>query len=118
MGVKSQIDVEKALRDLYEQADCLPPLWRVLYQEGMRANHLLFSKEDVEGFRAPKSKNILSESEQSAVCEAAARLFVCGDIASMRRLVSELSQPSRSYLFGLYLRHLQKLRLYVANALH
>ena len=93
----------------------LPPLWELLFQEGMRGNHLVFNKLDANEFKAEienlghidLQKELLSNEELE---EVTLRLLCCSDLNAMVDVVEKQSQKTRKHLFVLYLRILEILK--------
>lgn len=84
-----------------DQAPELPLLWQVLYQESMRSNHLLFSKEEVESFDFSAHERI-DESEKQLLENTASQLLRASDLGSMKRTLAECTPRMKRNLFVIY----------------
>lgn len=83
----------------------LPPVWRVIYYEATRDNHLLFDAEEIKHFR--NSHNALTsisgdEEYIENIETIAMSIWSCQDITSMRSILAKLSQTTKKDLFILY----------------
>ena len=83
------------------QAPELPLLWQILYHEGMRSNHLLFSKEEVESFDFSPGESI-SEDEKSTLETVASEMFKSSDLSAMKRSIAGCSPRIKKNLFVIY----------------
>lgn len=102
--MKSKDLTEGFILDSYfanEQAPHLPLLWQILYQEGVRANHLLFSKEEIESFDFSSGERI-TEEEKEVLESAASDLFKASDLGAMKRTIAACSPRIKRNLFVIY----------------
>jgi hypothetical protein len=84
----------------------LPPLWQVIYNEGIRGNHILFQRQDVLFFESQPLQ--LAEFEDSLQTDAMQRIVVqliaCPDLSSMADIIDSLSQDIKQSVYTVYKR--------------
>ena len=99
---------ESLIQDQFTHAE-LPPLWQVLYNEGIRGNHLLFQKADVAAFEADSTSipALESESESVALQHIMVQLLACSELSTMANLIDSLSQDIKKGVYILYRQMLQ-----------
>lgn len=101
---------EGILLEQYLYPDFLPPLWRIIFQEAMRGNHLIFSRslqtecfEDSIRF----SENLVNDDTLADFC---ANLYAAPDLRTIKSMISLLPKIEQKQLFHVYLRQMQSLR--------
>lgn len=118
--MKSKELTEGFILDSYfanNQAPELPLLWQVLFQEGVRANHLLFSKEEVESFDY-SSNEIISDEEKEDLENAASDLLRAPDLSTMKRTLATCSPNMKRNLFLIYQSFLYSWGKFLKNSLN
>jgi hypothetical protein len=88
----------------------LPPLWQIIYNEGIHANHILFDRSDLLLFETSLAKNhlaMLSPEEAKLLEETFLDLISCHSVGLMRQTISGLDSESRVKIFQLYKHLLQ-----------
>lgn len=100
--------------------DLLPPLWQVIYYEGARANHILFSKRDLEKLeKESSSKPIkISEQESDIISSIAVNILKSDELKSIRLLIESLTYKQKRVLYFIYQNTLQNLQKRVRNQLN
>lgn len=101
---------EGILLEQYAYPDFLPPLWRIIFQEAMRGNHLIFSRSiQVECFedsiRLPE--NISNDDNLADFCM---HLYTAPDLRTIKSMISLLPRIEQKQLFHVYLRQMQTLK--------
>ena len=100
----------------------LQPMWSMLYNEGIRGNHLLFSKDDLEMFESDSDVNnnkYLSENGNDPLLqEILFQLICCSDLRSMINLLKDQSYDIKKQTFGFYLRTLDHWKILRAKRLN
>ncbi len=92
----------------------LPPLWQVIYSEGIRGNHLLFDKLEVEAFDRTRQLTLThrmtadgdTTPSETHLEDVVLQLTCCADLSSMIKVVSAQNFETKANLFQLYLRTL------------
>ena len=81
----------------------LPPAWQVIYQEGIRGNHILFSKDDVQAFR---DSAVLNDSieESDALADVAYEVMTAASFSAMTEIIDRCALGVRLSLFRIYQR--------------
>jgi hypothetical protein len=84
----------------------LPPTWQVIYQEGIRGNHILFSKNDVSSFRENSDLLDLSQATENceAIAEAAYEVMTAASFPAMTEIIDKCELEIRHGLFRVYQR--------------
>ncbi len=100
---------EDLLLDQYAQPAFLPPLWRVIFQEATRGNHMLFSKPLLQavGDEASEAKGCPSNDSLEEFC---VHLFAAPDLKTIRSMIGFLPTHEQKQLFVIYLKMMQSLR--------
>ncbi len=99
---------ESSLQELYARPSFLNPTWRILFQEAMRGNHLLFKGLITQRSNTPADRLTLrnqteAESERyQALIDAACAIFQSSNLAHMRLILASLTQEDRQRLFYIY----------------
>ena len=96
---------ENALSSLYEKPDFLPPLWRIIYQEAVRGNHVLF--ENVPEARyASRTITIgrpgVSKSISKDLSKTVTKIFKSSSITEMKQIINKLNRQEKDVLFLMY----------------
>jgi len=100
-----------------DQAPQLPLLWQILFQEGVRKNHILFSKEEVESFDF-SSKEMITEDEKEILESAASQLLQAPDFRTMKNTIAECSPRIKRNLFVIYQSFLESWGNFMKNSLN
>ena len=112
--------LEGFIQSEYE-SDFLPPLWQVIYHEGIRANHIMFSESEINAIENEFMAGIVVElpvEQAERLEETASQVYLCSDLAAIRSLVSPLSLDQKKYLYLLYRRALGTWSAYIRNHLN
>lgn len=97
----------------------LPPLWQVIYQEGQRGNHIIFSTDDQLYFEANEAPtHSFSEEVQAEIAEASVSILEAADLDSIKKIVGKLPQKEKHAIFVIYKKMLQSLATYIKSNLH
>jgi len=100
-------NVQSIVKESY-QIPWLPPLWEVIYQEGVRSNHLLFSKEEQKHFASRElyKSSTIADIYSDDLEEIILKLLCCSDLSSLIKTVESQSIETREKLYHLYLHSL------------
>ncbi len=102
--------------DLNPQGQFMGPM-AVVYYEGIRGNHFLFSEIDQQ-VTDSNSLRTWSSEERERLSGIGLRFLSCGDVRSLRGFIQKLTNQDRSNLFLLYLQFLQSWRHQVKSSLN
>lgn len=82
--------------------DWLPEVWHLIYEEGIRGNHILFQDEDLTSIRASMARGNLDWNDEfgRSVENRAVQLLRLNNIDIIRTRVRSLSDDEK---LGLYL---------------
>ena len=98
----SSVAFESLISESYPNI-AMPPLWQVIYQEGIRRNHILFSPKDVARFEAMTAweiKDLLNEN--SHIEDIVLNLMEATDLSGMIDVIDRQSFEVRHQLYTLY----------------
>ena len=96
----------------------LPSHWNLIYQEGVRSNHLLFTAEDLSHFETHASDLTKNLIEADAALEPAIdKLWLAQDIRSMQSIISDQPQSIKFVIFRYYQNLLRDWREYLKRVL-
>lgn len=98
----------------------LPQIWQVVYHEGVRNNHFLFTAPELLQIDTHLSKGgfRLTEDDQRTVLAIATRIFTCGEYDKIRTELSRLTDSQKSVFFMLYKRTLSNWTRKLKSSLH
>ena len=98
----------------------LPPLWQVIYQEGIRGNHLIFSLNDIQKFESNKELKSMSIADlyDDHLEESILRLLCCTDVSGLIQTIESHSDAQKAKLYFLYLHALRVSRKYHKDSLN
>ncbi len=87
-----------------EGYEWLPPVWHLIYEEGIQGNHILFQDADLASIRQAISKGHLDWTDEYGreVEDRAVHLLRLNSIESIRRHVDLLSTDEKLGLFLVY----------------
>lgn len=112
---------ESAMLSLYENPDFLPPLWRVIYQEAVRGNHVLFENVPQSSYSAraatlsrPGVNTGISENLQITVT----RIFRSSSITEMKAIIKGLNRQEKDALFLIYERAINTWKMQLKASLN
>jgi hypothetical protein len=99
---------ESIISEIY-QSHALPPLWEVVYQEGIRGNHFLFAQNDLRAFEdALCGQAIIGEGFGTrGVEELVIPILESANLQEIRKILSTLTFEQKLDLFVLYKRALE-----------
>jgi hypothetical protein len=114
-----ELITENFIQESYSNS-ILPPLWQVIYQEGMRDNHLLFAKKDLIKFQSEArfADYEISPKQLEDVQVISMKLAECADLNSMISIIDEQGPEMRLKLYVLYIRLLKILQGFIKSKLH
>ena len=97
--------LEGMLLEQYSHPAFLPPLWRIIFQEAMRGNHLLFSRSLV-------SEALLNSKieVQDDLVEFCVHLYAAPDLKTIQAMIKLLPRHEQIQLFHIYLRQMESIR--------
>ncbi len=118
---KSNVTFHKILEES-RNVPWLQPLWSMLYNEGIRGNHLLFSKDEIEMFSGDQevsnSKYLSEHGDNPLLQEVLYQLICCPDLRSMINLLKDQSYEVKKQTFTFYLRTLDHWKVLRAQRLN
>ncbi len=100
--------LESALTELYTEPSFLPPLWRVIFQEAMRDNHIIFPSslpEKAQSFTFDQASHHNDEMGEFCV-----HLFAAPDLKTIKAMVRFLPEHEQILLFLIYLNQMDSIR--------
>lgn len=110
---------EGFLTQLYTHMQGFPTIWQVILQEAVRANHILFTSEDLEAIqKGPREEAKLSEEASEELADLSYQLLLSSDLKGMRRTISNLPLSTKKVFFGVYERWIRELRQLSASCLN
>ena len=82
----------------------LPQIWHVIYEEGIRGNHILFQDSDLTSIRQAMTQGKLDWTTEldGEIEDRAVKLLRINNIEIIRRRVHLLSQDEKLALFLVY----------------
>lgn len=98
----------------------LPPTWQVIYNEGIRGNHILFAENDIQLFQNQVTdlSDEANQPAESEVVDIAFRVMVASSFEEMYEVISSASLEIRMQLFVVYQRLLIVWSEYLKVNLH
>lgn len=86
----------------------LPKIWQVVYHEGIRNNHFLFTDTELREIDTSLSvgRFRLTQEDQLTVLAVSAKIFTCDDFDMIRSEINRLTSSQKSVFFILYKRAL------------
>ena len=98
----------------------LPMVWRVVYNEAIRGNHILFQGADLRAienfYRSPGFKIGLENSE--TMVKFAVDFFGCSDFRTIKEMLTTLSLEQKVIAFVLYRRSITSWQDWLKKNLH
>ncbi len=115
-----QVLGEGILHDNLMHSARLPQHLEVIFHEGVRGNHLLFSEEDAS--ESHMASTLALEARHSDHCkrveEVGVQLFTQSDLSNMRNLIRELATDDRKRLFRIYQRMIASWQSHIKSSLN
>lgn len=98
----------------------LPLIWRVVYHEAVRGNHILWEKADLDAIEAQygSSSFKLAPEDTSAVTRFMARFFSTVDYADLKKMLRLLPIQQKAVVFLLYRRAISVWQSWLKLNLH
>ena len=98
----------------------LPMVWRVVYNEAIRGNHILFEAEDMkaieEFYHSPEFK--LKPENNTPMAKFAVKFFGSSDFREMKRLIKDLPLDQKVVALILYRRSISVWQDWLKRNLH
>ncbi len=110
---------ENLILELYPESS-LPFCWQVIYQEGMRNHHFLFTKEDLGNFNqssGSRQHEVIRDAGEDLI-EVFAKMMTMGVYSDIQTLLSQQSVLVREGIYCLYLRVLRNWQIAQKLSLH
>lgn len=105
MKTTLSVPFEGILNEQYSQPAFLPPLWRIIFQEAMRGNHILFSR------------SVIAEAElyspgvpNDELIEFCVHLFAAPDLRTIKSMIAFLPRDEQKQLFHIYRQQMSSIR--------
>lgn len=112
---------EGFLQDQLNQSK-LPPLWQLIYNEGIRGNHILFKKGDIGKFDEQEASYDGSSLEESNAMDHFQKTIVAivskPELSGMSAVIESLSDDFKIAVFIYYKRMLKAWGAYLKISLH
>ena len=86
----------------------LPLHWQVIYFEGVRSNHILFTKEDVASFRRKSALEQVTAEDLERVSNQILSIYQASSISAMKEIIQACPTKDRYALFVYYNRQLSQ----------
>ena len=99
------VPFEGILNEQYSQPAFLPPLWRIIFQEAMRGNHLLFSKSI-----QAEAQEFCQGLPNDELIEFCVHLFAAPDLRTIKSMIAFLPRDEQKQLFHIYLQQMHSIR--------
>lgn len=112
--------LEGFIQSEYE-SDFLPPFWQVIYNEGIRANHIIFDEGEINWIESELMAGKHPElplDVTEALETAASEIYLSNDLGAIRSIVATLNLEQKKYLYLLYRRALSAWSTYIRNNLN
>lgn len=115
----SEETIQKIIREA-RNVPWLTPLWSMLYNEGIRGNHILFSKNDLKTFKEEKlDQNELKKlSESEKFEDTMYQILCCPDYRSMTKVIDSQEKQAKHLIYTFYMRTLDHLKVMRAAKLN
>jgi len=99
---------ESIIQEIY-QSHALPPLWEVVYQEGIRGNHFIFGQEDLRAFEDALcgSADIGQGFGTRGIEEMVIPILKSASLQDVRKILLSMSFEQKLDLYVLYRRALE-----------
>lgn len=98
----------------------LPMIWRVIYHEAVRGNHILWEKADLDAieleFQSPNFK--LAQEDKGAITRFMARFHASVDYNELRAMICQLPRQQKAVAFLLYRRAISVWQTWLKSNLH
>jgi hypothetical protein len=98
----------------------LPMIWRVVYNEAIRGNHILFDADDIKAiedyYHSPSFK--LSSDNSGAMARFAVKFFGSSDFGEMKSLFKSLTLEQKAVALILYRRSISVWKDWLKRNLH
>lgn len=98
----------------------LPMIWRVIYHEAMRGNHILWDKTDLEAIeymhQSPDFK--MNEEDRSAITDFMVRFTSGTDFRQLVDMIKALPMNQKAVAFVLYRRAISVWQRWLKTNLH
>jgi hypothetical protein len=98
----------------------LPMVWKVIYSEAIRGNHILFDKEDLSKIEAfyHSSEFKLKAENNAPMAKFAVKFFSSSDFQEMRKLIKALPIDQKVVALILYRRSISVWQDWLKRNLH
>jgi len=97
----------------------IPPLWQVIYYEGIHGHHILFSPDDLKTFESYQQKGPgIPVRINKQVSETGFRLLKSRSFRDMVELIDGLDQTGRRQIFRLYRNWLAEIQCRIKETAH
>lgn len=107
------------LAGMFPENDLLPPFWRVIYYEAIRANHILFNPNDLANFINEPVRGYTPTIKDDGIIE---RIFVtllkCSNITESQLHINQQPYGLRKQIFTMYLRYIDSLKANIKQSLN
>jgi hypothetical protein len=107
------VPYEGILTEQYAQPEFLPPLWRIIFQEAMRGNHMLFSKSIQS-----EAALLTPEPANEELIEFCVHLFAASDLRTIKSMIHLLPRDEQKQLYCVYLQQMQSIREEAKRLMH
>lgn len=98
----------------------LPMIWRVIYHEAMRGNHILWDAKDLEAIdqmhQSPEMK--MNEEDRSAITTFMVKFMAGSDYRQLTEMIKALPMNQKAVAFILYRRAISVWQRWLKTNLH
>jgi len=103
----------------FPENDLLPPLWRVIYYEAIRANHILFNPSDLAQFNNQSNTLDTPTIKDDGIIEKMfVNLLKCSNISDSQLHINQQPYNYRQQIFTMYLRYIDSLKANIKQSLN
>lgn len=108
------------MKENFHDDHSLPPLWQVIYQEAIRANHIIFEKQDVECFESDRSHEPICEHkiDFQDLSNIMISLFSSPDLGEITKKISSLPYRRKKQVYKIYRRFIESFRYQYKQSLN
>jgi hypothetical protein len=102
----------------------LPMIWRVVYHEAVRGNHILWDQQDIESVNSmvesakPGSSFSMDDSDKKAITKFMASFFSTSDFRDLQGMIKSLPANHKAVAFILYNRAITVWKRWLKTNLH
>lgn len=98
----------------------LPMIWRVIYHEAMRGNHILWERNDLDAIeqKYQTAEFQMTEEDRNVITKFMVRFLGCSDFRELQAMIRELTISQKAVAFVLYRRSISVWQRWLKTNLH